>query len=180
MYEIGRRGLIQSVLLLAGVASAPRAGARALFGGPASLPQDTMGLLTAFADTMIPATDTPGAADVGVPVMFDKLLANWASASRRSQLLGALEAVDAEASKVSGSGFATLLPARRLEVLLSFDKGHAGDAGYAKLRELVITLYYLTEAGSTVELRYEHAPGKWEPSIPVTAETRNYGGPAAA
>lgn len=206
MYEIGRRGLIQSVLLLAGVAASPHAAARALFAGPKSLPAETFALLTAVADTMIPATDTPGALGARVPAMFDKLLANWASPTRRAELLAALQAIDAKAG-----GFVALSPARRFEVLDAHDraspappvaiqledekdKGAAGSPGYtkeaqgpaqdptpdyAKLKELIVTLYYLSEIGSTVELRYEHNPGAWEPSIPVTAETRNYGGPAS-
>ena len=41
-------------------------------------------------------------------------------------------------------------------------------------RRLVFALYYLSEAGATQELRYEHVPGAWEPSIPVTADTRGW------
>jgi hypothetical protein len=200
---LDRRSLLRSVMLLAGVAAAPGT-AHALFAGPQALPPSTMTLLTAVADTMIPATDTPGALAVGVPQAFGKLLANWASPSRRAQLLAALQAIDTKAG-----GFARLSPSARLEMLTAHDKasaappvavqlkdekdtGAAGGMGYtedaktkaqdptpdyAKLKELLVTLYYLTEIGSTVELRYEHNPGVWEPSIPVTAETRNYGGP---
>ena len=34
----------------------------------------------------------------------------------------------------------------------------------------------LSEPGMTQELAYEHAPGAWQPSIPVTPETRPAGG----
>jgi Gluconate 2-dehydrogenase subunit 3 len=174
----GRRSLLLDVLLLAGVAVIPDAAARSLFAGPRSLPAETMTLLTAVADTLIPVTDTPGAVAAGVPAMFDKLLANWASASHRAGILAALQAIETEAGGGgTTAGFAALSPARRFDVLNAFDKARASDPGYGKLRELLVTLYYLSEIGSTVELRYEHAPGAWEPSIPVTAETRNYGGP---
>ena len=69
---------------------------------------------------------------------------------------------------------AALPAARQLEVVSAYDKSKMGDAGYAKLKRLVFALYYLSEAGATQELRYEHVPGGWEPSIPVTAETRAY------
>ncbi|MET0251882.1 MAG: gluconate 2-dehydrogenase subunit 3 family protein [Novosphingobium sp.] len=52
----------------------------------------------------------------------------------------------------------------------------ATDPAYLKLKELIVTLYYVSEAGLTQELTYEHAPGKWQPSIPVTAATRPSGG----
>lgn len=175
MREIGRRGLLQSVVLLAGVVATP-AGAHALFEGPRSLPESTAALLEAVADTMIPETDTPGAVGAGVPAMFDKLLANWASEAQAAQILGALEAIEAEAASTSGTRFTASTAEQRYQVLHAFDQARSSDPGYAKLKELLVTLYYLSEIGSTVELRYEHVPGVWEPSIPVTPETRAYGG----
>jgi gluconate 2-dehydrogenase gamma chain len=50
------------------------------------------------------------------------------------------------------------------------------DPNYSKLKELIVTLYYISEPALTHELPYEHAPGQWQPSIPVTAETRPWGG----
>lgn len=52
----------------------------------------------------------------------------------------------------------------------------ATDAGYAKLKELIVIGYYSTEAALTTELRYEHNPGAWEPSLPITPDTRPEGG----
>lgn len=53
------------------------------------------------------------------------------------------------------------------------------DPGYSKLKELIVTLYYLSEPALTKELVYEHAPGHWQPSVPVTPETRQVGGVGA-
>jgi hypothetical protein len=50
------------------------------------------------------------------------------------------------------------------------------DAGYGKLKELVVVLFYYSEAALTHDLAYEHAPGAWQPSIPITAATRPSGG----
>lgn len=52
------------------------------------------------------------------------------------------------------------------------------DPAYARLKELIVVGYYYTEAALTNELRYEHDPGVWEPSIPITPETRPWGGNA--
>lgn len=177
MDQLSRRGMLRNVMLLAGVAAIPHGAANALFAGPASLPPETSTLLGAVADTIIPATDTPGAADAGVPEQLQKMLANWATAKRRDEILGALQAIDTAARNDAGSPFAALAPAGRLKTLSAFDKANASNPGYSKFKELVIQLYYFSEAGATVELRYEHNPGAWEPSIPVTADTRNYGGP---
>jgi Gluconate 2-dehydrogenase subunit 3 len=50
------------------------------------------------------------------------------------------------------------------------------DPAYQKLKELIVTLYYISEPALTQELRYEHSPGEWKPSVPVTPETRPSGG----
>jgi gluconate 2-dehydrogenase gamma chain len=50
------------------------------------------------------------------------------------------------------------------------------DAAYAKLKELIVVLYYYSEPALTTELSYVHNPGRWQPSIPVTADTRPVGG----
>ena len=64
-------------------------------------------------------------------------------------------------------------------MLAPYDRANAmANKGYARLKGLIITLYYLSEIGSTVELTYTHAPGRWEPSIPVSPETRAHGGTA--
>lgn len=177
MNEPGRRDVMRGMLMLVGATAAMGIAPEAVFAAPESLPAEQMQLLTAVADTIIPQTDTPGAAAAGVPAMLDKLLANWASPAQRTRLLGALDAIDQAAHAKTGMAFAALTPERRYEVLSAFDAKMVKDPGYARLRQLVATTYYLSEAGATIELRYEHAPGAWEPSIPVTADTRNYGGP---
>lgn len=50
------------------------------------------------------------------------------------------------------------------------------DAGYGKLKELVVTVFYYSETALTHDLAYEHAPGAWEPSTPLTPTTRPWGG----
>jgi len=50
------------------------------------------------------------------------------------------------------------------------------DPGYGKLKELIVLLFYYSEAALTHDLAYEHAPGQWQPSIPITPTTRPWGG----
>jgi hypothetical protein len=157
-------------------------------------------ICSAVADTIVPRTDTPGAVDVGVPKLFDALLRDWASPAHRAALVGALEAINASAREQAKKGFAELSPDERTAFLTPYDvnalkavprtDGKTGLAamfgepsvvapGYAKLKELIVILYYYSEPALTQELPYEHAPGKWQPSIPVTPETRSAGGPGA-
>lgn len=168
-------------------------------------------LLSAFADTIIPATDTPGALAAKVPERFDALLAAWATPERKAEIVGALDAIDVLAKARFQRGFAGLAPKERDSVLGPHDlaalkpgappatvvdpqvgrakqepvqpTGYAekgrpryADPAYARLKEFVVVLFYLSETALTHDLAYQHDPGAWEPSIPVTPATRPWGG----
>jgi gluconate 2-dehydrogenase gamma chain len=198
--EMERRSLLQSLALLLGVAALPANALAAARKGNSKqgLSVDQFSLLSAIADTMIPATDTPGAVAVGVPRLLDKMLANWASPSRRLALIGAMSEIDTLALTSDKKGYARLDPARRKALLLDHDKAAlkpgpppkeklsallamlagppVANPAYLKLKELVITLYYASEVALTQELIYEHVPGKFVPSLKVTPETRPFAG----
>jgi gluconate 2-dehydrogenase gamma chain len=198
--EMERRSLLQSLALLLGVAALPAnalAAARKS-NGKQGLSVDQFSLLSAIADTMIPATDTPGAIAVGVPRLLDKMLANWASSSRRLALIGAMSEIETLALTSDKKGYARLDPARRKALLLDHDKAAlkpgpppkeklsallamvagppVANPAYLKLKELVITLYYASEVALTQELIYEHVPGKFVPSLKVNPDTRPFAG----
>jgi gluconate 2-dehydrogenase gamma chain len=194
-----RRALLQQLGLLLGAAALP---ASAVFGAaarsaPRYLDTATFRLVTAVSDTLVPRTDTAGAVQAGIPQVFDALLRDWAAAATRTQLIDALKRIDAAALAQSGRPFAQLRAPARHALLqahdaaalkpapvtqpLSVDAMLAGgppvaDAGYRHLKDLVVTLYYSSKAGLTQELTYVHAPGKWQPSVPVSKGTRPAGG----
>ncbi|QIK78280.1 gluconate 2-dehydrogenase subunit 3 family protein [Sphingomonas piscis] len=120
-------------------------------------------------DIIIPRTDTPGAKDAGVPQAFDAMMRNWANAEHRAQYVSVID-------EIGGMGLMKLKPAERLELIRKFDadKLQAGDQNYRRFKDLTMTLYYLSEPGATKELRYELIPGKWEPWIEVTPDTRTW------
>lgn len=201
-FNLDRRALLERALLLAGgVAASGFSGtalAKAAAGGRRYLDAPAYALLNAVADTIVPRTDTPGAVDAGVPAKVDALLANWASGQRRYELSHALTAIDAAATKAEGMSFGALSPERRKAFLVPYDeaalkpapRAQSGglaammsgpatvDPGYTKLKELVVVLFYLSETALTHDLPYIHAPGEWQPSVPVTPETRPFGGAA--
>ena len=173
---LGRRQFLANALLAIGVAGAAFPGwtrleaaarAKAPFLDPAR-----SAILDALAETILPRTDTPGARDAGVPARIDMLLTTWASPQTRVDFARVLDEVDAAARAHDPKGLAVLPAAKQLEVVAAYDGAKMQDAGYRKLKGLVLALYYLSEPGATQELRYEHVPGAWEPSVPVTADTR--------
>ena len=173
-----RRTFITAALLAVGTAGAPlpaiaritRTRAKAArFLTPARF-----AVLDALAETILPRTDTPGARDVLVPQRLDALLRNWASADTQAKFTVLLDEAEAMARAGGTTGLAAMPAARQLELVTAFDKAKLRDPAYGKFKALVFALYYLSEAGATQELRYEHVPGAWEPSLPVTADTRGW------
>jgi hypothetical protein len=199
--QIDRRSLLSTALLLVGASAAvgisPEAFAKAAARPKPYLDPASFTLLSAIADTIIPKTDTPGAVDAHVPAKFDALLVNWASPEHRVLLSGAMATIDRLAREKEAKVFAELTPDKRKELLAVHDIASlkpvprtdkltgmrammagpsVADPGYAKLKELIVLLYYYSEEALTTELVYEHVPGGWTPSIKATPETRATGG----
>ena len=192
--QIERRLLLQRAALLIGAASVPSGPLLAASSKKAkpvlSAPQ--LELVSAGSDTIVPVTDTPGALAANVPALVEAMLREWAAPATRATIVASLDKIDGAAMAKSGKSFAALGPDERLAVLKAHDTAAlkpvpgkqdplsplpaAVDPGYAKLKELIVILYYQSEIALTTELTYEHAPGKWQPSIPMTPETRQTGG----
>jgi gluconate 2-dehydrogenase gamma chain len=194
-FEMDRRVMLQRIAFLLGATAIP---ADALLAAKAAkgkrfLDAARLKLLSAVADTIVPATDTPCAVAAGVPVKLDGMLATWASPASRKAIVEALDRINAAAKASKKKGFAALSVADRNAVLLPHDKAAlvkvappanapkshpfapvnwVADQGYLKVKELVIALYYTSEIAMTKELIYEHAPGTWQPSIKITENMR--------
>lgn len=173
-HNVNRRQLLLGVVVLLGGAAAltrfaRKSGGEALQSGPA-LGADQFALLEEFVDVMIPATDTPGARAAGVPAFIRDMLAEWASAKTRDELLGVLAGIDRLAWAKFGASFVELQPERRQQLVVSYDAERIGvsDPAYARFKELVLLGYYLSEAGATQELRYELIPGAWRSCVPFS------------
>ena len=191
-----RRALLHNALLLVGATAvgtfSPQALAKAAAAPQRFLAKPVMATLRAVADTIIPASDTPGALAAGVPAKFDALLANWATATTRTEIVDVLGAIDAAARAQKGKAFAALSAADRDAVLRPIDAAglkvvppkpgatrphpfapvtSVADPGWLRIKDLVINLYYYSEIGSTQELVYDHVPGPFQPSIKLTPQS---------
>lgn len=200
MFDFDRRSLMGNIALLLGATAIP-AEAFAKPKGKAAAKKffspSQMALVSAYADTLIPATDTPGAVAVKVPALLDSLVTNWASAASKALILGALPGIDKLALDADKKPFAALTPARRKELLIPYDKAALkpvprkekltglaalmaspayADPGYARIKDLIVRLYYTSEVAMTQEVIYEHVPGPFVPSLKITPQTRPFAG----
>jgi len=200
MVEMGgmdRRSLLAHALILVGASAAvgacqtiaPVDAGAAQAGGWRFSPAQ-LATLSAAADTLVPTGDTVGATDVHVPALFEGLMANWAAPATRTAMLHVLGQIDALPG--GARHFAALPLAERTALLSAHDRialapsgahgsplgpAPATDPAYQKFKQLVLTLFYLSQPALTQELSYTHIPGRWDPSVPVTSATRPQGGP---
>lgn len=159
---------------------APIARAAALGQAPAGAvgtPVFTAGqraLVAALSERVIPTTDTPGAIAAGVPAFIEELLGQWALPSEVAPLMAGLQALDARSRADYGVGAAEASPEQQDALLtLAMNKGISGaDGFFERFRQLVITGYYTSEIGMTVEREYLPVPGSYDGAYPLTPETR--------
>ena len=152
---VDRRTLIAELLALVGATAVPSSAVAALAAAPLPtgakfLDPAEMALLREMAETMIPRTDTPGAADAGVPEFIDGLMIDWAGEGARAQLRRAIGDYRTLAEAAGKS------PAARLQAMVALDQGSfaapAGDAGaeaYRWLKRIVFLAYRTSEAAFT-------------------------------
>jgi gluconate 2-dehydrogenase gamma chain len=121
-------------------------------------------LMSALSERVLPATDTPGAIEAGVPEYIEKLLADWALPEDRVPILAGLDAIEARSQADNGVATAQATP-EQLDALLTLamnDGMPGGAAFFVPFRQLVITGYYTSEIGITQEREYLPVPGRYD------------------
>jgi hypothetical protein len=192
--SVDRRQLIGAGLLLALGAGTPLAlWQRRAEGQVGQGNAAQRALAERLCDLVVPATDTPGAIAAKVPDWL-LLALNHGQAGNGAvpegphaldRPVGAgdtglfyLDTVGRRLNAMGKGDFLRLPPARQFTLLSALDAeafgpGHEGDAWH-KIKELILTSYYTSEIGGAQELRYELVPGRWEPDIPIGAQTRAF------
>lgn len=165
----------------AAVASALQA-AGALPAGGAALTANEMAVLTAAAEVIIPATDTPGAKEAGVPQFVGAMVAHWMTPAEAAQFHEGLAGLEATAQQRFQRSYAECTAEQGAEIMqaLRASSPYTGRTFsltdrildpkapfYLRLRDMVVLGYFTSEAGSTRELRYLPVPGKFEANLDI-------------
>lgn len=146
----------------------------------ATLDAGQQDLLAALVDEIIPATDTPGAAEAGVPQFIDKLMTDWYAPEDRDAFLTGLATVDPRAE---GGSFVGLAEEARAALVAEMDAeayeprpddAPPGPPFFRQLKELTLSGYYTSEVGATEELQWVAAPGRYDPNAPLSEVGRTW------
>lgn len=134
--------------------------------------------VVALCDTILPATDTPGAVAAQVNEFIDLLLADWYEAAERDRLLGGLAGLDVRARAAFGKDFADGTPADRAGLVTALDDEAARwnaspeatrgpQPFYRQFKWLTLFGYYTSEIGAEQEAHYQIVPGRYVPCAPA-------------
>lgn len=151
-------------------------------------------LMREVSQLVIPRTATAGAGDVGAGDFVILALAHGLEKSRvvlpqgaaadylpHRRADGSLDQVrwlEAALDKRAGGDFLKQGAAQRSHTLAALDaEAYAEgvkDHPWRTVKALILMGYYTSEVGGSKELRFELVPGRYDPDLPVTPETRAY------
>ena len=150
--------------------------------------------LDAVAELIIPATDTPGAREAGVPPFVDQAVADYCTPGDAAAIRKGLDRIEADAQAQHSAAFVTLTPTQQTAILARYDaEGGTPAAGigrgdtetglsnripalvaprgrpfFAVLKELVTVGYFTSKLGATKAVRYELTPGAYHGCVPLS------------
>jgi hypothetical protein len=173
-----RRTALRSLALVVGgtlalPAWATRWEAGSLGALPANLasPGQTA-LLAEIVATIIPATDTPGAKDLGVHLYILKMLADCSGKAEQTRFLNGLDELDKMVRAGYGKSFVACSPAQRLEILQGREAAAKSTPAEPKpffplLKNMTIQGYLNSEYVMRDVYKYELVPGRYHGCVPV-------------
>ncbi|OQP50371.1 twin-arginine translocation pathway signal protein [Niastella yeongjuensis] len=164
--------VIGGELFLAGCTSADKK-----IGQSVEFTADDLAYLDEIAETIIPATDTPGAKDAKVGAFMGVMVKDCYKESDQKVFLEGMNKLnEASKKKFSGNGFMKITPEQRKELLNELDKEQKAYAKDKKkedpqhyftlMKQLTLLGYFTSEPGATKALRYVPVPGRFEACIP--------------
>jgi hypothetical protein len=132
--------------------------------------------LDEVAETIIPATSTPGAKAAKVGEFMKTMVTDCYEEKDQKVFKEGIAKIEEASNKKFNKGFIAATPEQRKELLTEIDK-EAKAYGASKkpedpnhyfrlMKELTLLGYFTSEPGATKALRYVAVPGRYEGCIP--------------
>ena len=131
---------------------------------------DEVAYLDEIAETIIPATDTPGAKAARVGAFMTVMVKDCYEESDQKTFREGMDKINNAADKKFDKEFMELTPQQRHQLLVEIDNEQKGYSKNRKkddpnhyfrlMKELTLLGYFTSEPGCTQALRYVESPGK--------------------
>lgn len=132
--------------------------------------------VSVVADCIIPATDTPGAVEAGVPEFVDVIVGEWYDPDERARFLAGLADLDARSAALGAPAFSDLTPEKQVALLTTLEaealearKVAPKDPApfWIRIKSLTLYGYYTSAAGALQELGRPTIPGRFDSCAPL-------------
>jgi hypothetical protein len=129
-------------------------------------------LLDEIGETILPATDTPGARAAHVGEFMAMMVRDCYDEAHRSIFTAGLASIDEESRRQCGKSFTAATPADRAALLTRLDaeaRAHRHDAPvhyFRLMKQLTLLGFFTSESGCAHALRYVEVPGSFNGDVP--------------
>lgn len=149
-----------------------------------SFSKDDIAFLNEVAETIIPATTTPGAKEAKVGEFMQIMVSDCYEEKDQAIFVEGIKKLDEAAKQLNGKGFMESTPEQRNTLLVALDKEAKEQAAkaadekktnptkefpkhyFTMMKQLTLSGFFTSEVGATKALRYVAVPGKFEGSYP--------------
>jgi hypothetical protein len=175
-----REAIVRMALMMGGTMVGPRLLAGAWDadapGAASGANAGDLALLDEIGDTIIPATDVPGAKAVDIGAFITMMLRDCYDEKDQAAVRAGLIALAADYRTKHGHAFVGAPVAERTDFLNALDREQKAYSKKKKatepahyfrvLKELTILGYFTSEIGATQALRFVEVPGRFDGSAP--------------
>ena len=129
-------------------------------------------VLAEMVETIIPATDTPGAKALGVHNFVQKMITDCYEEEVQKNLVKGLNTAESLAKQSFGTSFNACNTSQRIEVLTKMEQSGEADqkSFYSLIKDLTIQGYMTSEYVMTKHTKYTIVPGHYYGCVPVTTK----------
>jgi hypothetical protein len=137
-----------------------------------------LSLLDEIAETIIPATDTPGAKAAQLGKFMEIMVTDCYTPIEQKVFTEGLVAFNGYSKKIINKQFMEATPEERITVLTSLEKeakkyNQEKKEGtpshyYTMMKQLTLWGFFTSETGMTETLRHNPVPGKYQGDVPYT------------
>jgi len=164
--------IVGAEMFLSGCTNSPE---RNIGGAGTNFSNDDIAFLDEVAETILPATDTPGAKDAKVGEFIARIVKDCYTQDEQKIFLDGMKKLSDASKQQNGRPFLESTPEQRHNLLVALDKEQKAYAASKKegdpthyfrmMKELTLWGYFTSEPGATKALRYIAVPGKYEGCI---------------
>lgn len=131
--------------------------------------------LSELAETILPATKTPGAKEAGVGEFIPVMVRDCYTPENQKIFLEGMATIDKLSKEKYGDTFEKIKAEQRTELLSTLDKEQkeyqdkkekdAPSHYFRMMKELTLLGFFTSEVGATKALRYVAVPTKYDPCV---------------